>query len=319
MKKETEMGMLLVPNLRILTFTTPVNREVDLPEAKGAMPSRKVISDGRKHIAPPHACNALHAVKKRLERLLSKSLVRFLGGFFGSEFAVRDTLAQVPDIELAWNEAMEDLVSRLPELYAEQEAEAGAQWVPILQRARLSEDEVWARCRFNVGAVSIAKVHDIGTGDLADAAFEAVLTDLATDASRIKRTAFCGKPEVVAASVTPVRGLVAKLRSFSFADPRLSPIADAFDAQLSMVPLGGRLTSAQTAIVLQILGLMEDSDALVAQGAIACKVFTRASDLFAKVEPAAMPVVVPAPTPVALPPPALRPMPDELRRRVAAF
>lgn len=319
MKKTTEMGMLIIPAIRILTFTVPVNREIDLPEAKGAMPSRRVISDGRKHIAPPHATNGLHAVKKRLERLLSKNLVRFLGGFFGPDFGVATTMDGVPEIQDAWNEALDDLCRNLPALYAEQEVEAGPVWVPMLQRARLSEDEVRARCRFSVGAVSIAKVEDDGLGDMAEAAFVAVLQDLATDATRVKRQAFEGKSEVVAASVSPVRALVQKLRSFSFADPRLAPIADAFDAQLTVVPTAGRLNRAQTAIVLQVLSLLEDPEALIAHGASACSVLVRTSDLFTQVnEPPQITIPAPVVSPLisATPAPAMAP---QAPRRWAHF
>lgn len=311
MKKTTEMGMLVVPNLRILTFTVPVNREQDLPEASGAMPSRRVISDGRKHIAPPHACNALHAVKKRLERLLSKHLVRFLGGFFGPDLGVQEALAGVPELEMAWNDAMDELCRNLPALYAEQEAEAGPQWVDMLRRARLSEDEVRARCRFNVAPVAIAKVHDAGVGDMADAAYVAVLQDLSTDATRMVRQSFEGKTEVLATAVAPLRTLVSKLRSFSFADPRLAPIADAFDTQLTSVPTAGRLNRAQTAIALQVLGLLGDPERLIAYGEQACQVFTPVADLFARAKPAQQDTVAIEPAKPALPAPP-RPIPVAL-------
>jgi hypothetical protein len=282
MEKKIDMGRLVVPSIEILTFTVPVNREVDLPEAKGSMPSRRIISDGRKHIAPPHATNGLHAVRKKLERLLSKNLARFLGGYFGPDFRVEEAMQAVPEIETSWHEALDDMIARLPALYAEQEDEAGPQWAEMLRRARLSEDQVRARCRFSVSQVAIARIEDVAGlfGDIADAAFVAVLKDLASDARRIKRDSFEGRTEVLASSVAPVRALVDKLNSFSFIDDRVAPMADAFCSQLSLAPKAGRLSRSETALVLGVLGQLEDPEALLESGALAATVRVSQSDLF---------------------------------------
>lgn len=302
----TNIGGLVLyhPIIEIWSGTVKVRRDVDLADASSSLPPPEIISDGRKRLVPTDPLKPLLNVRKGVERLLKGVGFPFMGGVAIPESETSHVEAELPKLQQAFSDALDDLCANLDLWYARLEAQH-PQWQGLLRASRLTPSEVRSRCKFDIAAFKAAMPDASASreasqrfGRFAEAAFPDLLKDIAGRAQAMLDTSFSGRVEVTQRQVTPVRNLVAKLDTFGFLDHRVTPMADALAAQLTLIPATGPLDPAQTSMVVSMLKTLSDPEAILANGEELAKRASASLPAIQTVSPAltALPTQQEAPT-----------------------
>lgn len=266
-------GLVLYhPIIEIWSGTVQIHRDEDLAAATANLPPSALVSDGRKRLVPKDPLRPLLRVRKNVDTLLRRHGFRMMGGIAVPESATGQIEVELPKLQTAFQDSLDELCLNLEDWYQKLEAEY-PQWVPMLRKSRLTPQDVRARCRFDVVAIraaapnpSIAPQASLRFSRVASAAFPSLLEDMAKRAEEVLKESFYGKSEVTQKQMIPVRRMVEKLESFGFLDPRVAPMADALGKQLQVIPKQGPLDMAQTALVVTVLKTLSDPDLVIQHG-----------------------------------------------------
>ena len=281
--------VLYYPIVNIWSGTVMVSRETDLAAAKDQLPPEDLVSNGRKRIVDKAVTAPLLAMRKRVERLLKEHGAPMMGGVGVPACASATVEAGLAEIEASFYEHVETICQNLSARYLEHET-LHPGWEEMLRRSHLTEDDVRARCRFDVVAIQPSAPTSSGAesrfGRFAEAAVPQILEDLAKRADKLLTDTFKGRVKATQRQLGAVQRLIEKLSNFSFLDPRVNPIAQSLDAQLAAMPATGTLTYSETATVKTVLKTLADPEFILAQGTATDDDSTDATDTDAELQPA---------------------------------
>lgn len=258
------------PMIEIWSGTVRVKRMEDLKSASDLLPPSAILSDGRKRIVRKEPLRPLLAIRKRVDRMLRASGFGFMGGIAIPESKSSEIEAELPKLEAEFIDAVNALCSNLPAEYQILSNEF-PDWAEMLDKSRLTEDDVRSRCRFDVVSYRVAAPDQSTKASnrfhkIVDSALPTLLKDIADDAEKMYIDSVQGKSRLSSKTVAMVSRLVDKLDTFGFLDPRVAPMADALAAKLQGMPTSGFLSPADSIVVNGVLVSMTDPEALLLQG-----------------------------------------------------
>lgn len=263
--------VLITSDLRIWSGGVKLTREEDLSSVRDQLPPTGMVTDGRKNLVKPQALAPFHAIRKRLERLLSRQGFRLMA----DAFAVPDTeidqlIREIDAMEQEFNDLIPDFLVNLPRHYSEQAAEY-PEWKEQLKNGELSANDIASRMRFSVGIYKIAPPDPDNAGsklnrqytNVVNSAVPALLNDVAGKAKDLLKGPIGKKLVCTQAHHAQVRKLVERLSAFSFLDHRVGPSADALTSMLDCIPLNGPLTAGSTAVLRVVVEQLSDPDGIL--------------------------------------------------------
>jgi hypothetical protein len=269
----TEDLVLYYPDLQIWSGTVQVRRDEDYGSAVGDLPPLELVSDGRKRLVPTAPLKSLLNVRKGVEWLLNGVGFPFMGGVAVPAAKATEVEAELPKLQQAFHEGVEELCDKLEHWYDVQENKY-PEWGGILHTARLSEQRVRSRCRFDVVAIK-ASAPDTNPDAanrfdrFASGAFPALVTDISKRAGKLVAETFVPGKEVTQRQVNLVRDLISKLGSFAFVDARVSPMVDAMRLQIDVLPKVGPINRAEAGVLINILRVLGDPELVIENGLMA--------------------------------------------------
>jgi hypothetical protein len=260
---------LIYPTISVWSGTARVRRDKDLANVSGQLPPSELISDGVKHLVESKELAPLVTVRKAVQRELEKLGIPMCGGFLVLTKNVQKAMLIVDSAEKEFDSLLGDLITRLPDLYAEQEARF-PEWAELLNPYQISGAEVQTRCSFAVAAFKLSEP----TASAAAPAFRvaegcvvsSLLDTIAKEADRIRKTSFLGVDAAGQRPMRAIRDMVDKLESFSFVDARVYPICVTMRDVLGNLPKTGSLSRTQTATLDGMLAKLSDPATVLEHG-----------------------------------------------------
>lgn len=265
-------GLVLVTaDLRIWSGGVKLTRDEDLSSVRDKLPPTGMVTDGRKNLVKPSALAPFHAIRKRLERLLSRQGFRLMSDAFAiPESEIDQVVLEIDAMEKEFNDLVPVFLSDLPKHYREQ-AEEFPDWKDQLKAGELAANAIQARMRFGVGIYKIAPP-DPDNADsrlnrqytnVVNGVVPALLSDIAGKASDLLKGPIGKKLVCTQAHHTQVRKLVERLSAFSFLDHRVGPSADALSSMLGCIPLNAPLSAGDTAVLRVVVEQLSDPETIL--------------------------------------------------------
>lgn len=265
-------GLVLVTaDLRIWSGGVKLTRDEDLSSVRDKLPPTGMVTDGRKNLVKPSALAPFHAIRKRLERLLSRQGFRLMSDAYAiPETEIDQVVREIDVMEQDFNALVPDFLANLPTHYREQ-AEEFPEWKEQLKNGELAANDIAARMRFGVGIYKIAPP-DPDNADsrlnrqytnVVNGVVPALLSDVAGKASDLLKGPIGKKLVCTQAHHTQVRKLVERLSAFSFLDHRVGPTADALSSMLDVIPHNGPLSAGNTAVLRVVVEQLSDPETLL--------------------------------------------------------
>jgi hypothetical protein len=263
--------VIFTADLRIWSGGVKLTREEDLSTVKHELPPIALVTDGRKYLVKPAVLAPFHAIRKRLERLLSKRGFRLMAdGFAVPESESEQTIAEIDALEREFADLVPEFLSKLPSYYEELIGEYPA-WRDVLERGRLSDATVASRLKFAVGVYKITSpdpdnVHsplNRQYTNVINGAVPALLNDVAEKAQALLKGPIGQRVCVTQAQHSSVRRLVERLNAFAFLDYRVGPAADALMGMLGCVPQTGPLSAGNSAVLKIVVESLSDPDTVL--------------------------------------------------------
>jgi hypothetical protein len=265
MENQSLAGVIMVrPLISVTTGTVAFDRAEAGVAAKDLPPS-DILSDGRKRIIDPLRLAPLLNCRRRVERLLARHGVPFLGAMLVPEDKFGEIDAELTAIEAEFNSALDALVIDLPSAYAEWEAKHPA-WAHFLRTNRLSGPEIRDRCQFRVAAFRPEALDTCPQRSvLAKDAVPAVLQDIAGEATRLLDL-IKGRQEVTQKVRKGLERIIAKFYGFSMLDVRIAPCVDGLRTTARTLPQEGPIGGTSLVVLMGLLRLLADPERLLAHG-----------------------------------------------------
>lgn len=265
-------GLVIVTSdIRIWSGGVKLTREGDLSTVRDKLPPSAMVSDGRKNLVKPSALAPFHAIRKRLERLLSRQGFRLMSDAFAVPEAEIDSIIREMDtLEEEFNEAVPVFLNDLPAHYQAQMDEF-PEWSEQLKSGQLEESKVAERLRFSAGVYKIAPPDPVNAesklnrqySNVVNSAVPALLNDIAAKAETLLKGPVGKRQCVTQVQHAQVRKLVERLEAFSFLDYRVGPTAEALTSMLDCVPRLGSLTPGNTAVIRVVVEQLADPETLL--------------------------------------------------------
>lgn len=263
------IGALVIfePDLHIWSGQVKVQRAEDLKSIEGELPPRKIFSEGLKPLIDLKHLQPYDAVRKRVERLLTKEGIKLPRGKYGVPPSEAIRVAEELDrIGEDFDAITPDLLANLDDYYAEHEA-AYPQWSKFLSRGRPKNHEVANAIRFKIAVYRTAQADPSDPDSILNKRFDkdndavpVLLEELAKRADKLLDGPLGKGHATGVAQANALRAMVSKMRNFSFIDQRVGPAAKALESMLSSVPESGSCSIGHAAVIKLVAEILADPD-----------------------------------------------------------
>jgi len=236
----------------------------------GDLPPEGLASLGSKRICDPNELKIFGTLKSRAVSLLSKSGVRFLGGWAIPEGKAPDIIHQLDIISKDFLKAKNDFISRYDQSVATW-IKDNPGWENIIASSTVNADYVAKRIDFNyqlfkvVNPADVSKTKiDIGLKCEVAKLGHTLFDEVAKSAQDAWKKSYLGKTEITRKALSPIKAIQSKLADLSFIEPKVVPVAAMIDAALEKLPKRGALTGNPLLMLKGLVSLLTDTNALLA-------------------------------------------------------
>lgn len=263
--------VIFTTDIRIWSGGVKLTREEDLSNVKDNLPPTAMVSDGRKNLVKTTALAPFHAIRKKLERLLTRQGFRLMADAHGiPETESEAVMKEIDVLEQEFNDLIPAFLNDLPRHYEEQ-IEEFPEWREVLEAGRLKEANVASRLKFSIGVYKITSPDPNNTSsklnrqyaNVINSAVPALLNDIAAKAQALLNGPIGQRVCVTQAQHGSVRRLVERLNAFSFLDHRVGPTADALIGMLDCVPHTGPLSPGNSAVLKIVVESLADPETVL--------------------------------------------------------
>ena len=264
---------------KVLECLLAVNLDVNIWSARrklspddfthGDLPPEGLASLGSKRICDPADLKIFSTLKSRAVSLLSKSGVRFLGGWAIPEGKAPDIIHQLDIIAKDFFNAKNDFISRYDQSVATW-IKDNPGWESIIASSTVNADYVAKRIDFNyqlfkVVNPSVANGPEIRKGLNTEVAKlgNTLFDEVARSAQEAWKKSYLGKTEITRKALSPLKCIQNKLADLSFIEPKVVPVAAMIGAALEKLPKRGALTGNPLLMLKGLVSLLSDTKALL--------------------------------------------------------
>lgn len=268
-------------DIRGSNLSGTVDRNTDLQP--GALPPESLVSTGVRHFVDPKLKRPFNQLRKAAERECAAVGFNLLKGY-GVPKAEAVKLDEVlKKMATEYVAKADELARDLPQHYREWE-EQHPTWINVLTRDRPTPTEIRSRYSFRHRMYRVR-----GAGDDLDDALgisvggisEAILDDVADQATEILRDVFDGKAQVTRKVMPRIAALSTKLESFAFVDPLLHPTAQMIAEVLTKIGVSNlQLTVTDTSALRGLLEVLTNPAKVRQQGSNALSEGTQSRPAF---------------------------------------
>jgi len=264
--------VLVQLDIRASDLSGKVARDRDLPAEK--MPPANIVSAGVRHFCDPALKQPFNTMRKAAERYCNEVGIPLLKGWaIPKERAVALDKA-LRELGEKYRGEADRLQAILDNAYQDWE-EANPGWEALLQRDRPTPAEVRGRYRFRHMMYRLRPaVDDLddplneGLGVARGSLMEAILDDVANQATDMLEKVFVGKAQVTGRAAATVGVMAAKLQGFAMVDPLVTPVATMIAEVIASIgTTNSKLSQTETSALRGLLTLMSDPVKLRNHGA----------------------------------------------------
>lgn len=301
--------VLVQLDVRASELSSKVERTRDLPSDQ--MPPAHLISAGVKHYADPKLKAPFNALKKRAERACAEVGFPLLKGWAVPKAAARKLDDVLKQLAISYVKEADNLEAALPQKFKEWE-QSNPGWENLLTRDRPTPANIRSRYRFRHMMYRMRPAADAdddplndGMGIARGSLLEAILDDVADNATDILKKTFEGKAQVSGRIMTSIGVLAKKLHSFAMVDPLVVPVASMIGEVLGSIgSTCATLSVTHTSALRGLLELLTDPVKVRTHGSLQVQegvitVDEAQTDLFHEPEPEAVVVAPPPPAQVS--------------------
>ena len=263
--KSLDTVCLVQLDIRASDLSGKVSRDEDLKGAK--LPPSSIMSSGVRHYCDPAKKQGFNTARKAAERACNDAGIKLLHGWAVPLEKAHELQKTLKDIELDYNTKVNVFLAQLPNLYREWEEKVEhVEWRDLLRRDRPEPDSIRHRYRFKSFFYRMRPATDEADDPLnesmgltAGSLAEALLDNLATQASDLLEKHFEGKNNVDGKLVGKVGVMTAKLMTFAKIDPIVMPVVNVIGEVLQAIGEGHKtLDTVQTQGLRATLSIMAD-------------------------------------------------------------
>ncbi|MDD7984375.1 DUF3150 domain-containing protein [Lentisphaera marina] len=233
------------------------------------LPPEGLASLGSKKICDPKELKIFGTLKSRAVSLLSKSGVRFLGGWAIPEGKAPDMIHQLEIIAKEFIKAKNDFISRYDKTVAEW-IKGNPGWESIIASSTVSADYVAKRIDFNWQVFKVvnppeikdSKVNKGLSGEVAKLG-NTLFDEVAKQAQDTWKRSYLGKTEITRKALSPLKQLHSKLTDLSFIEPKVAPVALLIATAVTSLPKRGAITGNSLLRLKGLVSLLSDTEALL--------------------------------------------------------
>jgi len=233
-----------------------------------ALPPADLATLGHKKICNPKELAEFMRLKRQAIRLLLESGFRFLGGYGLPEDKVAEVKSGLEQLEREFKALKSHFISGY-EYSVSKWVDQHPDWASIIEQAVPSVESVASRLHFGFRVFRVAPASvevDDDTDDLMEGSYQAILNEVAVEASALWKNSVTGRSEVTQKLLRPVRSMREKLNGLAFVDGRISPVVDLIDSALDACPKTGKFSDGPLREITALVLLLSDTDKMVEHG-----------------------------------------------------
>lgn len=247
----------------------------DLKLAAGSeIPPATLASLGSKRLCDPRDLAPGVMYKKRAERQLDATGVRFLGGWAIplEQIDPLDTvLAQLWQEADAWKQTFLACYDQVIQDWIT----ANPGWEDLIRRAVEPVERIAGRIQFSHQLFRVAPVappdqdaagHNAGLAATTAALGQRLLQEIARQAREVWIESFQGRDQVTRRALRPIQAMGEKLQGFSFIDPVVTPLVERIRLCLAALPKTGPIQGNDLNALTGLLFLLSDPERLHEHG-----------------------------------------------------
>lgn len=257
---------------------TGVNDPSELPPAE-------IASLGNKKVVNPEDLRIFHTLKKRAERHLDDTGLRFLGGWGMPDEKFDEAAIILDELKAEFQKEADAFESRF-DTAVQSWAEQHPAWAHIILDAQESREEVRSKFRFSwipyrvTGVGDSEPIQDIErTMDQGEQEVDPeplmeevrnlgnrLFTEVADSARDAWEKTFQGRDNVTRRALSPIKKMLKKLKGLAFVDPKVVPICECITSVLNALPKMGKIEGRDLMALHGLLFILSDSEKMAAHG-----------------------------------------------------
>ncbi len=262
--KVAEKALVYMLDVHIWTARRKLTADDFVGDIRDNLPPNELVSLGVKRLCSQERIRPFLMLKSRATSLLQRHGVPFLHG------ATIVSASAANDINKALAQIRQDFEKAKSAFMAEYDAIC-AEWVgmhpeyaDMLKNSMESHEYVQKRISFDwhVFGLKVGRNSNI-KDELADLG-NSVFSDIAREARIVQKEVFTDRQTVSQKALSPIRNLGTKLRALSFIHPHISAAANLAQVCLERMPPKGEITGSDLGLVLALVTLLSDPEALEA-------------------------------------------------------
>lgn len=255
-----ELKKLTVVMLDITTYTGRKSLSKSEKARIGVDAPEDLMSVGFKKVIDPKEVAVFQRLKKATERACYKHGTRFLGGYAIEESKANELVAELEAIKAEY----EDERTKFINSYADKVAAWRAQhagWESMIND-EMDAKTLRNKLRFNIQTFQVVPV-DNKTSNLHSVVKNMggnVLREIGRDANTLWNNSLQGREKVSQKVLRPLRVMAEKLKSLSFVDARLHPLATHIESVLASLPKAGLMDGGDLAKISGLVLILARGD-----------------------------------------------------------
>ncbi len=258
---------------------TGVNDPSELPPAE-------IASLGNKKVINPEDLRIFHTLKKRAERHLDDTGLRFLGGWGIPDEKFDEAAIILDGLKAEFQKEADAFESRF-DTAVQSWAEQHPAWAHIILDAQESREKVRSKFRFSWIPYRVSGVRDsepikdsdnaaMDKGEQEDEPEPLIeelqnlgnrlFTEIADSAQGAWEKTFQGRDSVTRRALSPIKKMLEKLKGLAFVDPKVVPICECITSVLNGLPKTGKIEGRDLMALHGLLFILSNSEKMAAHG-----------------------------------------------------
>ena len=222
------------------------------------LPPQELANLGSKKLVDPRHLRDFSALKRRAERILSRTGTRFLSGWIIAPEKLDEVSSELNNLRAQFEQKKVELLAHYNEIIEEWCA-LYPDWAASIRKAAHDESYVRRQLQFRWHAFRVQPPAEEADDQLAEEVgglADELWRGIAREAEESLETSFLGREKVTRKALRPLKRIQDKLNSLSFLDDRIQPVAEDIDQILDELPKTGPIEGDELFRIIAILSVL---------------------------------------------------------------
>ena len=198
--------------------------------------------------------------------MLSKSGIRFLGGWAIPENNAQAIIAGLKEIEREFNQAKADFISRYDQA-VQQWISENVGWEKIITNSIVDASYVKQKISYAFQVFKVVNPPNCNSTHLENEVRHlgsTLFDEIAKTAQDTWHKSYMGKIEITRKALSPLKQIMTKLNDLSFIEPRVLPVVNLIQATLELIPKrGGSIKEKELHVLQGMILLLSNTSRLL--------------------------------------------------------